>query len=210
MVQPIFTSLPPPDTKKICFKRIKRRGWYKLKRVKRRGWYKLFDWTKTTRRNQTRYPGVTVMGLEDRTKKKKSVVAEEELKGVWDVVTDVETDWVCETLWSSCKSTHRWTSSIFIMSTPFEKSKLYVYFWHFSWHFRAFPHSTYTHVLAVLDSELAQMLWHAFDTYTVATHSRISSTFIMSTPSSRSKVYTLFLAFLWHFCIQRTLAYWAC
>ena len=36
MVQPIFTSLPPttthhpPPSQKICFKRIKRRGWYKI------------------------------------------------------------------------------------------------------------------------------------------------------------------------------------
>ena len=81
MVQPIFTSLPPPPpttttttttTKIICFKRLKRRGWYKL-----------FDSTKTISHNdpirsqendqrpirdyQSRYPGVTVTGLEDRT-----------------------------------------------------------------------------------------------------------------------------------------------
>ena len=104
-------------------------------------------------------------------------------------------------------STHSWISSIFMMSTPFSKSKVYILFLAF---FVAFSHSTYTCVLAVLDSELAQMLCHAFDTHTVCTDSWISSIFMMPTPLSKSKVYTLFLAFFVafsHSTIQRTLVH---
>ena len=92
--------------------------------------------------------------------------------------------------------THSWISSIFIMSTPFAKSKLYTLFVAFS---VAFSHSTYTCLLGVLGSELAQILWHAWDTHTVCTHSWTSSIFIMSTPFAKSKLYTLlayFAAFL--------------
>ena len=125
----------------------------------------------------------------------------------WLLVAEEEADLVCEMLWPTLrltgwvkrcevdiysKSTHRWTFSIFIMSTPFAKRILYTLFVAFC---VAFSHSTYTCALGMLDWESAQMLWRALDTHTLSTHSWISSIFIMSTPFAKRKLYTLFVAF---------------
>ena len=196
------TTHHPPPTKNICFKRVKRRGRYKI-----------FDWTKTNNESEVRKTKVGTPGWRvSRIGQRRGMVVGGRRRGglvcemSWP--TSRLTGWVkrCEVDVCS-KFTHRWTSSIFIMSTSSAKSKLYTLFLTF---FVAFSHSTYTCLLGVLASELAQMLWHAWDTYTVCTHNWISSIFIMSTPFAKSKLYTLFLAFLWHFRTQRTLAYWVC
>ena len=129
------------------------------------------------------------------------------------VVLDSElAQMLCHTFDTHTLSNHSWISSIFMMPTPSSKSKVYTLFLTF---FVAFSHSTYTCVLAVLDSELEQMFCHAFDTHAVSTHSWISSMFMMPTPFFKSKVYILFLTFFVafsHSTIQRTrtLAYWPC
>ena len=195
MVQPIFTSLgflppppttthPPPPSKKNCFKRIKHRGWYKIS-----------DRPTQTTNQKSGKPKSVPRGGGDGNGPRGSDNEEE-----WLLVAEEEVDLVCEMSWPTSrltgwvnrcevdvysKVTHRWTSSIFIMSTPFAKSKLYTLFVAF---FVAFSHSTYTCRSGVLDPELAQILWHAFDTHTVSTHSWTSSIFIMSTPFAKSKL----------------------
>ena len=74
------------------------------------------------------------------TKKNQSFVGGRRSDGfdVWNVVVDVETDWVSDTLWldTYAKSTRAWIHSLFIMSTPFAKVIFTPYFVAFLTYFR--------------------------------------------------------------------------
>ena len=103
MVQPIFTSLPPthppPPSKKNCFKRIKRRGWYKISDSTKTNNESEVSKTKSAPRGDGN--GYACRGS-DKEEEWLLWPKAEEVDLVWDVVTDVETDWVSESLWSWC------------------------------------------------------------------------------------------------------------